>query len=210
MKILLTGFGPFADIVDNPSARLVRHFSERGFPGHDLTTRVFPVSFARADAQARALLLNGPFDLALLMGVARNAARFRLESVAANEDRARVPNCDGESPQSVAIVPGYGQSIRTALPVHEIHAALEAAGFPADVSTDAGRYVCNRTYFAALHEICESALPTRCLFLHVPPDERSFIEPDGHPFVPFTRQANFVRDLLTLLTAAVESDAPSS
>jgi pyroglutamyl-peptidase len=202
MKILLTGFGPFGDIVDNPSARIVRHFAERAEEDHNLTVRVLPVSFRRADAEIRELLRSGGFDVALLIGVAGNSARFRLELLAANEDRARMPDCDGESPLDLDIVEGAGPSMRTALDVDAIHAALAGRGLPVEVSTDAGRYVCNRTYFAALHEIAESRLATRCLFLHVPPDERSFGEATNAAIVPFDTQVVFVEHLLCLLATA--------
>src|SRR5579871_6726962 len=79
MQTLLTGFGPFGQVVNNPSARIVEHFGRAGAPGHDLTTRVLPVSYARAGQAVRDLLLAGRFDAALLLGVAGQESHLRLE-----------------------------------------------------------------------------------------------------------------------------------
>jgi pyrrolidone-carboxylate peptidase len=38
MRTLLTGFGPFGKITDNPSGRVVSHFAQAGVPAH-LSTR---------------------------------------------------------------------------------------------------------------------------------------------------------------------------
>src|SRR5262245_13813558 len=56
MRTLLTGFGSFGNVVNNPSARIVEHFARTGAPGHELTARVLPVSFARAGEAIRDLL----------------------------------------------------------------------------------------------------------------------------------------------------------
>jgi pyroglutamyl-peptidase len=78
-RTLLTGFGPFGRVVSNPSSRIVAHFAQAGAAGHDLTTRVLPVSYARAAREIRALLSAGGFDAALLLGVARRETHLRLE-----------------------------------------------------------------------------------------------------------------------------------
>jgi pyroglutamyl-peptidase len=44
------------------------------------------------------------------------------------------------------------------------------------LSDDAGSYVCNHTYYSALRAIAAEELPTRCLFLHVPPAPETFSE----------------------------------
>jgi pyrrolidone-carboxylate peptidase len=56
MRTLLTGFGPFGAIAHNPSARIVEQLARGGSPGHRLTCRVLPVSFARAEAEIGSLL----------------------------------------------------------------------------------------------------------------------------------------------------------
>ena len=74
MQVLMTGFGPFGDVVDNPSARLVSHFARLRHPGLDLTTRVFRVTYAEVRRDLPSLLDQGRFDVVLLLGVASNSS----------------------------------------------------------------------------------------------------------------------------------------
>src|SRR5438876_9677415 len=98
MRTLLTGFRPFGANIDNPSARIVAHFAQVGAPGHELTTRVLPVSYDRAAAEVSELLRGGAFDVALLLGVASGPAVLRLERLARRPDGARLPDVDGQVP----------------------------------------------------------------------------------------------------------------
>jgi pyroglutamyl-peptidase len=201
MNILLTGFGPFADVAANPSERIARHFGSIGFAGHELTCRVLPVSFRRADEDIRRLLKELKPDVALLTGVAGKSSRFRLESLAANEDRARVPDYDGDSPQNCAVVHAGPESLSSHFDLDSIVTRLAAEGFPVDISTNAGRYVCNHTYYAALHEIASTGLATRCLFLHVPPDALTFGPDDDAPRTPLAIHVQVVERILAELHA---------
>jgi len=169
-RTLLTGFGPFRNVVDNPTARIVAHFERVGAPGHELTTRVLPVSFVEAGREVSALLAEGAFDVALLMGVARRADGFRFEQFGRYSDPDTV---EAERPVPDSY-PGH-------LVFDAIVAELEAAGMPAEVSSNAGGFVCDHTYYCALRAIAEGGLATRCLFLHVPADEQTFAEPPTPP-----------------------------
>src|SRR4051794_32502690 len=105
MRTLLTGFGPFREIVDNPSSRIVAHFAQVGAPGHELTARVLPVSYDRAAAEVSALLRDGAFEAALLLGVAARSAGLRLERVARHHDGGHLPDVDGQTPADLALPP---------------------------------------------------------------------------------------------------------
>ncbi len=201
MKTLLTGFGPFAGVIDNPSGRIVRHFGSAGAAGHEITAHVLPVSFKRADAEIRELIRAGDFDLALLLGVAGNASRFRLESIARNVDRARIPDCDGSVPQGLPIVEEGPSTLATPVDAASLQVRLAGDGFEAEVSEGAGGYVCNHAYYAALDEISQSSLKTRCLFVHMPPDELTFAEPVEQAVTSMECQVAFVGRLLALLRA---------
>src|SRR5262249_54039480 len=115
LKTLLTGFGPFAGVAENPSADLAAYFARSGAAGHDLATRVFPVSFSRAESELRDLLCEGTYDLALLMGVAQDQSHIRLERFGRNLDDARTPDVDGSAPVSVSIRLGGPPSYQTAV-----------------------------------------------------------------------------------------------
>jgi len=151
MRVFVTGFGPFGDIGDNPSAELAR--------GCGRPHRILPVSYAAVE-EALLDLRDEPFDALLMIGVAANAQRMRLETVAHN----RI----GRHPDVEGVVAGPGQ-IDPAGPF-QLHGGLWGPSCelgetdPIDVTTDAGDYLCNYIYFRAIQ-----TFPTRRVgFLHVP------------------------------------------
>lgn len=169
MRILLTGFGAFPGVVDNPSARVVERLAAL-FAGKGKEAHVLPVSFARTAALLPDLLVRGePFDAALLLGLAVRDHAFRLERFARNRHAAATPDLDGFTPCEGPIHEAAPDFYETTAPVSRTLAALQRGGIPARISEDAGGYVCNHVYFTALHALAEAGRPTRCLFLHMPP-----------------------------------------
>ncbi len=199
MRTLLTGFGPFGTTLNNPSARIVAHFARTGAPGHDLTARVLPVSYQRAEQEMRTLLREGAFDAALLLGVAGREAGFCIEQVARFHGTGHRKDCDGRTPIGAEPAPGTAISYAATLPGEIVLEALIAAGISARLSDDAGRYVCNHTYYAALRTIAVERLATRCLFLHVPPDDETYASPVDRAVLSLAQQIEAVRLVLALL-----------
>lgn len=204
MRTLLTGFGPFGAVLNNPSARIVEHFERTGAPGHELTPRVLPVSYARAEREIRDLLIEGRFDGALLLGVAVREAHVRLERCGRRRSAGH-PDCDGHLPAPVGPRPGALVQYLATVALEPLLEELVAAGLPACLSDDAGGYVCNHTYYAALHAIAAENLPTRCLFLHVPADPETFSAPPEGPVMPLRTQIEAAARVLAWL----ERSAPS-
>jgi pyroglutamyl-peptidase len=191
MRTLLTGFGPFLDVSDNPSARLARHFSVHGAPGHRLTVRVLPVSFGWTGIILPHLIKAGRYDAALLLGVDSGGGdRIRLERFGRNVTRGNSPDVDGFAPGEAPITPGAPDLFATRVDVGGLLGKLEAEGIVSYLSEDAGGYVCNHVYYTALRAIAEADLPTRCLFLHVPP---------ATPACPLERQQHAVEIALAWL-----------
>lgn len=186
MRTLLTGFGPFRDVVDNPTARIVGHFAAAGAPGHELTTRVLPVSFAEAGEQVRALLLAEPYDVALLLGVARGESAIRFECIG----RCCDPATTKEAPPAA-----HGATLTP----DSLAEWLEGNGFPSRLSEDAGGYVCDHTFFSALDAISGGGLATRCLFIHMPADDQTFAAPPAVPTMPLARQIEAMAQVLAWL-----------
>src|ERR1051325_1248782 len=103
VRTLLTGFGPFGSVTDNPTARLVEHFGCMGAPGHALTTCVLPVSFARASAEVADRLRAGRYDAQLLLAWAGGAATLRIERYGRNRNNPRLVDMDGAMPADLAL-----------------------------------------------------------------------------------------------------------
>lgn len=158
MSLLVTGFGPFLDVVDNPSARIASRLDGTRIHGLEVHARVLPVSFDRAAAELKAAVAELRPSVLLLLGVHRGDT-WRLETRA-------TPVITSEHPDADACL-GTGRALgpserRTALDVGGLAAELGGAGHEVAVSDDCGGYVCNSTYFAALD------LRHDALFLHVP------------------------------------------
>jgi pyroglutamyl-peptidase len=158
LSLLVTGFGPFLDVTDNPSAAIATSLDGARVAGLTVHARVLPVSFDRAAASLGAAIAELEPRSVLLLGVHRGDT-WRLER------RAR-PRITSEHPDVDAVqAPGrvLGPAERTtAIDVPGLARALGAGGHEVVISDDCGGYVCNSTYYSAL-----GARPD-ALFVHVP------------------------------------------
>lgn len=170
MRTLVTGFGSFGSVEDNPSAHLARECGRE--------CEVLEVAYAAADAFL-AGLDPARFDTLLMLGVAVSRSRMTPELFARNA-------CDG-TPDVRGVVhdpviePGAPLLIESTLWNAHLLAALEV-GDDLHTSMDAGAYLCNYLSYRALRRF-----PTKRVgFLHVPPFER----------IPQARQAAVLADVL--------------
>lgn len=166
--VLVTGFGPFADHADNPSAQAVTRLVASWAPPAEvaLRTAVLPVSFRRAVDELESLIARHRPAVVVGVGLAAGAERIALERVAVNLADARIPDVDGAQPVDVPVLPGGPTALLATLPVKAVRAALGDAGITADLSLSAGSYVCNAVMYAGLTRAGPGA-PTG--FVHVPP-----------------------------------------
>lgn len=152
MKGLVLGFGPFGEVLDNPSEHLAHALDGRHERGLELVGASMPVSYARSLTVTQALVDQHRPDWVLGIGVAvqRDQPMFERRGTALGCDR---PDVDGICRPS-----GSGERL-SGLPVDALSARL---GEP--VSEDAGTYVCN----AWLHQAIERLAPLPVGFLHIP------------------------------------------
>jgi pyroglutamyl-peptidase len=162
--LLLTGFGPFAGVPDNPSGRAAEALTaERG-----VHSAVLPVSFRGAPRAFDAALarLAPAVPVALVgLGVHRGA-EFRLERRACRPLRSLQPDLEGVCAAAVALE-GPGE-LCTGVDLEALAGELRLAGARSvRISDDAGGYVCERLYRHALETGARLGIPA--VFLHVPP-----------------------------------------
>jgi pyroglutamyl-peptidase len=198
VRVLLTGFGPFGSVVDNPSAAIARALDGERVSGREVRALVLPPSFVRARALVSAALEAHEVDLLLHLGVAETSAAFRVERVGRNRDAARIADVDGARP-SGAIVEDAPEVLPVSIDLTAVVAALHASGEAAAASDDAGAYVCNHVLFTSLVRARVAARGRsgrlRVGFLHVPPAPESTIASLPHA-VPLARQVAAVRAAL--------------
>lgn len=155
---LVTGFGPFANVIDNPSARLALAVHDpEGNPV--IIGRSLAVSYARGPRDTEAWALGEEADLVLGIGVAMNRAAPFVERVGRRALDPAKADIDGVCLSEVA--DGDEAERRASLDVERLASLLGC-----EVSDDAGSYVCNAWLYDVL-----GRLGHRCAvaFLHLPP-----------------------------------------
>ena len=168
--ILLTGFGPFPGVPVNASAHLAKklaHLAARRFPGHRVVARELPVVWAVAVEKLEALYATERPKLALHFGVSEMARGFVIETVARNATSAAL-DAEGRRTSARVIVPNGPATLMTMLPAGDIVARLEDLGVPVYLSGDAGRYLCNAIFYAALRSVRGAAPLAMAGFIHIP------------------------------------------
>lgn len=168
--VLVTGFGPFLDVARNPSGEAALALAQAPPPGLEVVGVELPVSFAGAPAALEAALSGlAPRvpDVLLALGLHRGSW-LRLEQRARARLGSAKPDAEGRRGAEQGLL--AGGELRCRLDLEVLAQGLVAAG-AADVrlSRDAGGYVCERTYHAAL--AAGERLGRPALFLHVPPPQ---------------------------------------
>ena len=150
--VLVTGFEPWADHVVNPSQLVAEA----------LGGVVLPVSWARATAALRAAIDEHDPEIVIAFGLAETREAISVERFAHNLDEAATTDNDAASGSGAEIDPAGPIALRSTLPVDAIVAELTAEGIPAEVSRDAGGFLCNHVFYRLLQLRAGG-------FVHVPP-----------------------------------------
>lgn len=157
--VLVHGFGPFLEVVDNPAARLARAVDGARAGGRRVVGEVMPVSYARAPAGSVVRARELGAALLIGVGVARSRSAVCVEDLGVPEGHPEHADVDGV--RLARIAPAGAGPIRATGPVRAMAEALGGV-----VSSDAGRYVCNAWLYRSVRALGEE-IPV--LFLHVPP-----------------------------------------
>ena len=153
---LVLGFGPFGEVLDNPSSRLARAVDGLDAGPFRLVGRQMPVSYRRSVEETAAAVATHAPEIVLGVGVAvqRTCAQLERTGRAGHSTRLDVDQRQADwisSPRRrrVARLP--------------LKAMQEASGL--EVSDDCGSYVCNGWLYACLGML---PLHLRVGFLHIP------------------------------------------
>jgi pyroglutamyl-peptidase len=147
--VLVTGFGPFGSVVENPSARLAEALGEPFV--------ILPVTYAAVDAWLES---EPEFGALLSLGVAVGS-EFPRQEVVAHNRLGPVPDAEGVA-GPVVIDPRLPPQISS--PVGPLMGI--------EFSAHAGDYLCNYLFFRAA-----ARFPNRPVtFVHVAPFEKCAFE----------------------------------
>lgn len=164
-SILLTGFGAFEGVDENPSGALAKRFDGQGA----VHGAVLPVEFRASAETLDEALASGPEpSLILCLGV-HPGPGYRLERRAGPTLGLERPDNAGECGDVVSGQMGGPEGdLVTGLDLESLLETLSHGGEEAVcISEDAGGYVCERIYRHALVRAGERG--AEALFFHVPP-----------------------------------------
>ncbi len=170
MRILVTGFGPFLTMTENPSAILAE--------GCGRNHAVLEVAYDFADAFLKALD-PADFDALLMLGVAQGRDTMTPELFARNW-RGATPDVRGKGVPG-PIEEGEPLLVESTLWNPHLLAEMEVA-LGLKTSMDAGSYLCNYASYRALRRFPDKKVG----FLHVPTFDK----------VPRERQGEMLAEVL--------------
>ncbi|MCA9000702.1 MAG: hypothetical protein KDB61_02180, partial [Planctomycetes bacterium] len=156
--LLVTGFGAFENVADNPSGRLAEVMDLRA----DAVGLRLPVTYGEVESLLDAALTGAARGTVgiLALGVHRGG-EFRLEERSGASDVSERPAAAGApSPAGPRLALWSGFDLEACA-----RACAQAGPHPVRLSQDAGGYVCDFLYGLALAKA--RALGVNALFLHV-------------------------------------------
>jgi len=168
VRVLVTGFGPFPGVPYNASETLVRALAgqfARRTRGVEISSAVLPVSWGSASAAANKAVAACAPHAVLHFGVSRRATTFEIESRAVNMCGPR-PDAHGRAVPPMPVVRAAAPLLMPSLPPLHLVRALRLSGFSAELSRNAGRYLCNALYYSSLVREAEGG--SLAAFIHMP------------------------------------------
>jgi pyroglutamyl-peptidase len=164
--ILLSGYGPFAGVPENPSYAAVEPLDGTLIAGHDVRVLELVVEWEAAPEEYLAEYERLQPVLAIASGVAMGENVVRLESIAHNL-------ANGEDVAGVTlngpIDPAGPETLATNLPLTDLLDVFESEGYPVAISDDAGDYLCNYLFYKLMARVLAEPAERRILggFIHV-------------------------------------------
>ena len=130
-KVVVTYFEPFGGRTTNASKEVVSLLS-----GYQ--TKELPVSWSKIPASLDEIFINEP-DYLFLVGEARSYEEISMEKIAHNISNGK--DNDGVNKDNEPIIVGSSNEILT---------PFDLSKLPYRISENAGKYLCNYTYYLAL------------------------------------------------------------
>lgn len=168
--ILLTGFGPFPGVDQNASAELVMALADvavKRFPKKRIVAHVLPTEWQAAPIELAKLYEEHRPFLVLHFGVSQRARGFRIE-LEAHNSQLSLPDAAGCLPQSETVLDDGPLNLPVSIPYSLIVDRLRGLGVAADLSQDAGTYLCNRILYDSLMLAGGQKVLAMAGFIHVP------------------------------------------
>ncbi|MFM9849606.1 MAG: pyroglutamyl-peptidase I [Hyphomicrobiaceae bacterium] len=168
--LLLTGFGPFPRVPVNATSLLVPRIAEaadKTFAGLSVVCEIIPTEWHAGLERVEELYVAHRPVVAIHFGVSSRTLGFAVEARARNCCAAS-PDAAGCLPNGDCIAPGAPAFLPSKLPVTLIVERVRRRGIPAQLSRDAGNYLCNALMYRTLDLARGGDWPARNGFVHLP------------------------------------------
>lgn len=164
--VIVTGFGPFGEHAVNASWVAVQELEKLGL-GDEINLHVaeVPVEYQTVQSLLPSLWKRHLPQLVVHVGVSGMATTVTLEQCGHNQGYMRLDNCRF-CPESRCCMEGGPECIHSVIDMDTVCKRVNSSGLGVSVSVskDAGRYLCDYTYYTSLF-----LGDGRSAFVHVPP-----------------------------------------
>ncbi|HEX2554140.1 MAG TPA: peptidase C15 [Microvirga sp.] len=174
-RLLVTGFGPFPGIPKNPSevaARRIARDPRWRRLGIEVEALALSTTYDAVERELRPALARSRPDALLMIGVAGRSREVRVETRGLNRASILLPDAAKVRPVRLQLERAPLARVTRARPLRQV-VTLRRHGFRARASINAGHYLCNASYFAALPQ----SHPV--LFVHIPKPGRAVRKSPG-------------------------------
>ncbi|XP_036211564.1 pyroglutamyl-peptidase 1-like protein [Myotis myotis] len=164
--VVVTGFGPFRQHLVNSSWEAVKELSQLGLGSDaevELRTLQLPVDYREVKRRVTRIWEDLQPRLTVHVGVDAAAKAVVLEQRGRNRGY-RETDVRGFRPEQGACVPDGPEVIESRVDLKAVSRRVAVEGVEVMFSRDAGRYVCDYTYYLSLHHG-----NGRAALIHVPP-----------------------------------------
>ncbi len=177
--ILITGFEPFGEHKTNSSWEAVRHLQGKQFSHKTILVAQLPTVWEEAGKKLQVLIQKYHPVAVIAFGQAGKEP-VRIELIAKNL-RENIKDNHAAFPTSLLISKSAPATFKTTLDIRAIMQHLRQAEIPVVESSDAGRYLCNETFFILMSDPgAQWALKIPRGFVHVPSLNASVVTAKGY------------------------------
>lgn len=167
MKILVTGFDPFAGEAINPALETVRRLPDT-ISGAEIIKLKIPTVYRRSLQIIDEAIAKYDPDVVLSIGQAGGRADITVERIGINIDDFQIPDNDGNQIIDEPIYADGPDAYFVKVPIKAMVQKIQSRNIPASVSNTAGTFVCNHVTYGVCHLLATKYPDKRSGFIHIP------------------------------------------
>ena len=187
-RVLLTGFEPFDGASYNISKEIVTEISKLDIINFEIESKILTVD-EKGSKYVSELIIEKEYDCVLQLGFSKKARTINLETQAINKIHMTIEDNSKRQIHNKKIDMFAKNKLISTV---DVEGFLEKESPEISLSSDAGTFVCNESYFHTLNTIFSQELYDRfdrklpCLFIHLPSDE----------YVPISKQIEIIINII--------------